>query len=227
MPTQDRARRDQAMAMQGSGQPQDEGGEHGPVRPVQARSRIGAAQDDDFMAQDEEFDVLRGGRSGHQQEQSDNLPEDQVQQPQRHAGIMPNQRSPLVSDPGPSSGTPHDPRTGDERQETAKHEGVIATLQQPCSNGFHRPLSDPDTIADPAAPMTASTLAPTVCCGFGSEGNRSCDRRHASVDMERAERNLPGAGHLYQVVRLAPAPDLRSIGPASVPIKRHKCTPTA
>jgi hypothetical protein len=78
MPTQDRARRDQAMAMQGSGQLQDEGGEHGPVRPVQARSRVGAAQDGDFVAQDEEFDVLGRGRSGHQQDQSKYLPEDQI-----------------------------------------------------------------------------------------------------------------------------------------------------
>jgi hypothetical protein len=67
------------MAMQGSGQPQDEGGEHGPVRPVQARSRVGAAQDGDFVAQDEEFDVFCGGRPGHQQNQSKYLPEDQIQ----------------------------------------------------------------------------------------------------------------------------------------------------
>ena len=42
----------------------------------------------------------------------EHLPEDQVQQPQRHAGIMSDQRSPLVSDPGPTSGTPHDPEYG-------------------------------------------------------------------------------------------------------------------
>src|SRR6478672_409403 len=33
----------------------------------------------------------------------------QVRQPHRHAGIMSDQRSPLVSDPGPTSGTPHGP----------------------------------------------------------------------------------------------------------------------
>ena len=48
------------------------------------------------MAQHEEFDVFGGGRSGHQQDQSEHLPEDQVQQPQRHAGIMSDRRSSLV-----------------------------------------------------------------------------------------------------------------------------------
>ena len=106
MPAQDRVRGDQAMATQCSGQPPDEGGEHGPVRPVQARSWVGAAQDGDLVAQHEELDVLGGGRAAHQQDQPEHLPEDQVQQPQRHAGIMSDQRSPLVSDPGPTSGTP-------------------------------------------------------------------------------------------------------------------------
>jgi hypothetical protein len=42
----------------------------------------------------------------HQQDQPEHLPEDQVQQPQRHAGIMSDRRSPPLSDPGPTSGTP-------------------------------------------------------------------------------------------------------------------------
>ena len=109
MPAQDRVRGDQAMATQCSGQPPDEGGEHGPVRPVQAWSWVGAAQDGDLVAQHEELDVLGGGRAAQQQDQPEHLPEDQVQQPQRHAGIMPDQRSPLVSDPGPTSGTPQGP----------------------------------------------------------------------------------------------------------------------
>jgi hypothetical protein len=87
------------MAAQRSGQPLDEGGEHSPVGPVQARSRVGAAQDGDLVAQHEKLDVLRGGRADRQQDQPEHLPEDQVQQPQRHAGIMSDQRSPLVSDP--------------------------------------------------------------------------------------------------------------------------------
>ena len=37
---------------------------------------------------------------------SEHLAKDQVQQPRRHAGIMTDRRSPLVSDPGPTSGTP-------------------------------------------------------------------------------------------------------------------------
>jgi len=67
------------MAMQGSGQPQGEGREHGPVRPVQARSRVGAAQDGDLVAQDEKLDVLGGGRATRQQDQSKYLQEDQIQ----------------------------------------------------------------------------------------------------------------------------------------------------
>ena len=55
MPTQDRVRSDHAVATQCAGQPPDEGGEHGPVRPVQAWSRVGAAQDGDLIR------VQRGG----------------------------------------------------------------------------------------------------------------------------------------------------------------------
>jgi hypothetical protein len=95
------------MATQRSGQPQGEGGEHGSVRPVQAWSWAGAAQDGDLVAEHDEFDVLGGGRSAHQQEESERLLEDQIEQPQRHVGIMPNQRSPLVRAPGLTSGTPH------------------------------------------------------------------------------------------------------------------------
>src|SRR4029079_19134286 len=82
----------------------------GSVRPVQAWPGVGAAQDGDLVPQHEELDVLGGGRAAHQQDHSEHLREDQVQQAQRHAGIMPNQRSPLVSDPGTTSGTPHDNR---------------------------------------------------------------------------------------------------------------------
>ena len=49
---------DQAMATQRAGQALDERGEHGPVRPVQPRSRVGAAKHGDFVAQHEELDVL-------------------------------------------------------------------------------------------------------------------------------------------------------------------------
>jgi len=58
---------------------------------------VGAAQDGDFVPEHEELDVLGGGRAARQQDQPEHLPEHQVQQPQRHAGIMPNQQSPLVN----------------------------------------------------------------------------------------------------------------------------------
>ena len=86
MPAQDRVRGDQAMATQRSGQPPDEGGEDGPVRPVHAWSRVGAAEHGDLVPQHEELDVLGGGRAAHQQDQSEHLLEDQIQQPQRHGG---------------------------------------------------------------------------------------------------------------------------------------------
>ena len=58
------------------------------------------------MAQHEELDVLGGGRTAQQQDQPEHLHEDQIEQPQRHVGIMSDRRSPLVSGPGPTSGTP-------------------------------------------------------------------------------------------------------------------------
>ena len=66
MPAQDRVGGDQAMPTQCAGQPLDEGGEHDSVRPVQAWSWVGAAQDGNLVAQHEEFDVLRGGRAAQQ-----------------------------------------------------------------------------------------------------------------------------------------------------------------
>ena len=69
MPAQDRVRRDQTMGPQWSGQPSDERGEDGSVRPVQARSWVGAAQDGDLVAQHEELDVLGGRRATQQQDQ--------------------------------------------------------------------------------------------------------------------------------------------------------------
>ena len=51
------------------------------------------------MAQHEELDILGGGRATQQQDQPEQLPEDQVQEPQRHVGIMPTRQLPLLSDP--------------------------------------------------------------------------------------------------------------------------------
>ena len=106
MPAQDRVRGDQAVATQCLGQPPHEGGEHGPVGPIQAWSWVGAAQDGDFVAQGEELDVLGVGRATRQQDQPEHLSEEQVEQPQRYVGIMSDRRSPLVSNPDPTSGTP-------------------------------------------------------------------------------------------------------------------------
>ena len=78
MPAQDRVRGDQAMATQCSGQPSDEGGEHGPVRPLQTRCGVGAAQHRDLVAQHEQLDILRGGRATQQQDKSEHLLEDQI-----------------------------------------------------------------------------------------------------------------------------------------------------
>jgi hypothetical protein len=50
MPAQDGVRGDQAMALQCPRQSPDERGEHGPVRPLQAGSGVGAAQDRDLVA---------------------------------------------------------------------------------------------------------------------------------------------------------------------------------
>ncbi len=61
MPPQDRVGGDQTMTTQCAGQALDQGGEHGPVSPIQARSQVGAAQDRDFVAQHEELDVFGGG----------------------------------------------------------------------------------------------------------------------------------------------------------------------
>jgi hypothetical protein len=77
----------------------------GPPSPG-ARTWVGTAQDGDLVAQHEELDVLGGGRATRQEDQAEHLPEGQVQQPQRHAGIMSDRRSPLVGDPSPTSGTP-------------------------------------------------------------------------------------------------------------------------
>ena len=60
MPAQDRVRSDQAMATQRPGQPPHQGGEHGPVHPVQARTWVGAAEYGDLVAQ-HELAVLAGG----------------------------------------------------------------------------------------------------------------------------------------------------------------------
>jgi hypothetical protein len=58
LPAQDRGRGDQAVTAQHRGWASDQRGEHGPVGPVQARARVGSAEHGDFVAQDEQCDVL-------------------------------------------------------------------------------------------------------------------------------------------------------------------------
>jgi hypothetical protein len=60
----------------------------------------------DLVPQDEELDILGRGHATRQQDQLEHLPEDQVKQQQRYAGIVSDQRSPLVTDPSPTCGTP-------------------------------------------------------------------------------------------------------------------------
>ncbi len=60
----------------------------------------------DLVAEDEELDVLGGRRATRQRDQPEHLSEDQIEEPQRHSGIMYDQRSLLVSGPDPTSGTP-------------------------------------------------------------------------------------------------------------------------
>jgi hypothetical protein len=67
------------MATHCAGEPLNERGEHGPVRPVQARSRVGTAQDGDLVLQHEKLDALAGGRAAHQQDNPEHLSKDQVQ----------------------------------------------------------------------------------------------------------------------------------------------------
>jgi len=85
MPAQERVGSDQAKATHCSGQPPSERGEEG------------AAQDGDRVPQYEELDVHGGVGAAQQQDQPEHPAEDQIQQPQRHAAIMPNSRSPLAA----------------------------------------------------------------------------------------------------------------------------------
>jgi hypothetical protein len=71
---------------------------------------VGAAQEGDLAAQHEELDALGGGGASEQQDQSEHLPEDQVPQSQQHVEIISDQRFPLASDAGATSGTPHGER---------------------------------------------------------------------------------------------------------------------
>ena len=87
--------------------------------PVHAWPRVGTAQGGDFVPQHEELEVLTGGRAAHQQDQSEHLPEDQVQQAQRHSGITSGRQSPLVIDASPTCDTPHQYSVGFQNPDAA------------------------------------------------------------------------------------------------------------
>ena len=70
------------MGLQCAGLPSDERGEDGSVRPLEAWSRVAAPECGDLVAQHEERDVLGGGGAAQQQDKPEQLPEDQVKQPQ-------------------------------------------------------------------------------------------------------------------------------------------------
>jgi hypothetical protein len=53
--------------------PPRDGGEHGPVRPVQARTWVGATEHSDLVPQHKKLDVLGGGRATRQQDQPEHL----------------------------------------------------------------------------------------------------------------------------------------------------------
>lgn len=101
VPAQDCVGGDQAMATEGLGQPPDEGGEHGPVCPVDAGSWVGAPEHRDLVPQHEELDVLGGGRASRQQDQPEHLLEDQgiaaATTWRRSCRTVDRLRSPLVS----------------------------------------------------------------------------------------------------------------------------------
>jgi hypothetical protein len=77
---------DEAVAAQCARQAPGEGGEHGAVRPRQARPGAElSTQHRDLVAQHEDLDVLGILRPRQQQEQSEEPDEDQVEHAKRHA----------------------------------------------------------------------------------------------------------------------------------------------
>jgi hypothetical protein len=84
MPLQHRARPDQPVAAQRTGQPACQRGQDRPIGPIQPRPGTGAPQHRQFVPQHQQLGVLRRGRASEQRQPPDEADEDQVQQPQRH-----------------------------------------------------------------------------------------------------------------------------------------------
>src|SRR3954453_13312055 len=106
MPAQDRSRGNQAMAAQCPGQSPDEGGEHGPVRPVQAGSRVDATEYGDLVDSTRSSTSLVEDVRPISWTNPSTCRKIKYSRRSDNAGIMSDQRSSLVSDPSPTSGTP-------------------------------------------------------------------------------------------------------------------------
>ena len=66
VPGQQRRRGDDAMPTQVAGEQAGQSGQNCPLRPTGSRSADAAAQHSDFVAQDQNLDVLGGGAAGEQ-----------------------------------------------------------------------------------------------------------------------------------------------------------------
>jgi hypothetical protein len=98
VPAQERGRGDQVMSAQHRGEASDERGEQGSVGPVQARPRVGSAEDGDLVAKDEQLHILRRRFPAQQHEPAEEPIEDQVDEMQRHVMTMPGRRRMPITD---------------------------------------------------------------------------------------------------------------------------------
>jgi len=81
MPSQQRAGGNDAVAAQLAGKKAGQGGQDRSVRPSESRFADLTAQHRDFVAQDEDLDVLGSGSAGEQPEPAEHRDRDQIQQP--------------------------------------------------------------------------------------------------------------------------------------------------
>ena len=181
MPAQDRARGDQAMAAQRSRQPPDEGGEHGPVRPVQARSWVGAAEHRDLVPQHQQLDVLGGGRAAQQQDQPEHVLEDQVQQPQRHGG---DHARPLATT-------------------ITAGQGMCSILEP---RRVRRPLQRPATASGAAAAAATPNIAGSPAGSWRDPASTSPGRTHQRVRDRSLKPLVRLPGRVLEPRRGSPGP---------------------
>jgi hypothetical protein len=73
VPAQQRSRRDDPMGAKHLGYEPGQGREHGPVSPLQPRSRVGSAQHRHLVTQQEDFRVLRRRGAGEQRQPREHL----------------------------------------------------------------------------------------------------------------------------------------------------------